>query len=62
MADDPTKTALDRTLISLDEPYEIRDWCKSFGCSEPQLREAVHAVGNSATSVRDYLQKSGNNS
>ena len=61
MADDPTKTGLDRKLVSLDEPHEMRDWCKSFNCTEAQLREAVHAAGTSAAAVRDYLQKSGVN-
>ncbi|RZI74177.1 MAG: DUF3606 domain-containing protein [Variovorax sp.] len=61
MADDPRKTALDRKLISLDEQHEIRSWCESLGCTEAQLREAVHAAGTSAAAVRDYLQKSGDN-
>lgn len=55
MADDKSKTGLDRKLISLTEPYEVRDWCKSFGCTEQELRAAVAAVGNSAEKVRAYL-------
>ncbi len=55
MSDDPTKTGSDRKLISLQEDYEIRDWTKSLGCTEAQLREAVKAVGNSAEAVRRYL-------
>ena len=62
MADDTKKTGLDRKLISLDEPHEVRSWCESMGCTEAQLREAVHAAVSSASAVRDYLQKSGNNS
>ena len=61
MADDPKKTGHDRKLISLDEPHEVRSWCESLGCTEAQLREAVHAAGSGAAAVRDYLQKSGNN-
>jgi hypothetical protein len=55
MADDPKKTGLDRKLISLDEPHEVRSWTESLGCSETQLRDAVKAVGNSAEEVRQYL-------
>lgn len=62
MADDPKKTGLDRKLISLEEPHEVRSWCESLGCTEAQLREAVHAAGTGSEAVRDYLQKSGNNS
>ena len=55
MADDPKKTGLDRKLISLDKPHEMRSWTESLGCSETQLRDAVKAVGNSAEEVRQYL-------
>jgi len=55
MADDPKKTALDRKLIALHEPHEVRSWTESLGCSETQLRDAVKAVGNSADEVRQYL-------
>jgi hypothetical protein len=57
MADDPKKTALDRKLIALNEPYEVLSWTKSLGCTEAQLRAAVAAVGNSAEAVRVYLKK-----
>lgn len=57
MADDPKKTGEDRKLISLEEDYEIRDWTKSLGCTEAELRAAVHQVGNSAEKVREYLKK-----
>lgn len=48
-------TSMDRKLIALSEPYEVRDWCKSLGCTEAQLRAAVSAVGNSAAKVRAHL-------
>jgi len=57
MSDDTTQTALDRKLISLKEDYEVRDWCKSLGCTPEQLRAAVKAVGNSADAVRQHLAK-----
>ncbi|WGT65015.1 DUF3606 domain-containing protein [Variovorax paradoxus] len=55
MADDPKKTGLDRKLIAIDEPHEVRSWMESLKCSETQLRDAVKAVGNSAEAVREYL-------
>ena len=48
-------TSMDRKLISLSEPYEVRDWCKSLGCTEAELRAAVAAVGHSAAKVRAHL-------
>lgn len=55
MSDNKAATNLDRKLISLKEPYEVRDWCKSLGCSAEQLEQAVNAVGHSAEAVRQYL-------
>lgn len=56
MADDKHKTGSDRKLISLQEDYEVRDWCKSLGVTEERLRAAVKAVGNSADAVRNFIQ------
>lgn len=55
--DDPKKTGLDRKLIAMDEPHEVRRWTESFGVTADELREAVKAVGNSAEAVRAYLGK-----
>lgn len=57
MSDNTSKTALDRQLVSVDQEYEIRDWMKSFGCTEEELRAAVKAVGNSADNVREFLSR-----
>lgn len=56
MADDKSKTAQDRKLISLKEDYEVRDWCKSLNTTPDELKAAVAAVGNSADKVREYLK------
>lgn len=50
-------TSMDRKLISLSEPYEVRDWAKSMGCTEAELKAAVAAVGNSAAKVRQHLKR-----
>ncbi|MGI4762316.1 MAG: DUF3606 domain-containing protein [Janthinobacterium lividum] len=57
MADNPAKRGTpDNDLISLEEDYEVRDWCKALECTEQQLRAAVAAVGHSAAKVREYLR------
>ncbi|MEJ8852826.1 DUF3606 domain-containing protein [Variovorax rhizosphaerae] len=55
MDDDSANTPIGVTLISLDKPEEIVFWCKSFNCTEIELRRAVLAIGPSAERVRDYL-------
>ena len=57
MSDDPKKTGLDRKLISLDEPHEVRSWTEALGVDEKTLQGAVAVVGNSAERVREYLKK-----
>lgn len=58
MADDKTKTGgQDRKRINLNEDYEVRDWTKSLGVTEQQLRDAVKAVGDSVDKVREHLKK-----
>jgi hypothetical protein len=41
MSDDKSKPGPDRHRVSLEENYEVLDWCKSLGCTEGELREAV---------------------
>lgn len=58
MSDDKTKRGEpDRSLISLNEKYEIDYWTKALGVTEAQLRNAVAKVGNSAAAVRRHLGK-----
>lgn len=58
MADNTNQRgAPDNRLVSLEQDHERRDWCKSFGCTEAELRAAVAAVGHSADKVREYLSK-----
>jgi len=57
MADHPKKTGLDRKLIALSVPHEVRSWTQSLGVDEKTLKAAVAAVGNSAEKVREYLKK-----
>ena len=49
MSDDKDKRGSpDRNRISLSEDYEVRDWSKSLGVTEQQLRSAIENAGNSA--------------
>ena len=45
----------DAKRIDIYDLYEVRNWCKSFGCTEQELCAAVKAVGTSAALVRHYL-------
>jgi hypothetical protein len=59
MADDKSKVGKpDRDRINLEEPYEVRDWAKSLGVSEDQLRSAVAKAGPMVKDVRNHLQQS----
>lgn len=58
MADDKSKVSgQDRNRINLNQDYEVRDWAKSLGVTEGELRKAVAAVGNQADKVREHLKK-----
>ena len=54
--DDSVQTWQDLRQIVLTRSYEVRDWCKAFGCTKEELHDAVKAVGTSAQKVREHLQ------
>ncbi|WP_313696931.1 DUF3606 domain-containing protein [Achromobacter sp.] len=58
MSDDLSKRGPeDRSRINVNEPHELRYWTQALGVSEEKLRDAVKAVGPSATAVREHLRK-----
>ncbi|MBC8996312.1 DUF3606 domain-containing protein [Pseudomonas sp. N40(2020)] len=58
MADNKNITSpLDTRRIDVNDPNEVRNWCKSIGCTELQLLRAVRAVGTWANDVKVYLNK-----
>ena len=58
MADDRTQVGpQDRTRINVNEDYELRYWSERFGVSQQKLKEAVAAVGVSASAVEAHLKK-----
>lgn len=58
MSDDLSKKGpADRSRVNVHETWEVRWWCKEFGCTEQQLIAAVKAVGVMAAAVRKHLGK-----
>lgn len=58
MSDDLSKRGpQDRSRINVNEAHELRYRTQALGVTEAQLREAVKAVGPSATAVREHLGK-----
>jgi len=58
MGDDlQNKGPADRSRINVNEPWEVKYWCKELGCTESKLRQAVAAVGVSVSAVREWLRK-----
>jgi hypothetical protein len=54
--DKKIRQPLDNKRIDINDPQEVRNWCKSLGCTEAELKRAVNAVGTSAKKVREYLK------
>lgn len=47
----------DRARVNVNEDWEVRWWCKEFGCTEQQLRDTVKRVGVMADNVRRALKR-----
>lgn len=46
----------DKRRIDVNDPAEVRNWSKSFGCTEAELKAAVNAAGSTyAKDVQRYL-------
>ena len=48
-------TPLDPGRISSMDPVELQYWCKELHCAEADLRNAIAAVGEHVTAVREHL-------
>lgn len=58
MSDDLTNNGpADRSRVNVNEEWERRYWCREFGCTEDQLRNAVLAVGVPVEKVAAYLRQ-----
>ena len=49
--------AADRLKINFRDAWELRWWCRQFGCTEAQLKAAIDAMGAIAGNVRKYLAR-----
>ena len=45
----------DRSMINMQEDYEVRYWCKHLGVSPSGLQKVVTKVGNSVKAVEKEL-------
>jgi hypothetical protein len=58
MTDDKTqRVPRDAERVNVNEDYEVRYWCKKWGVSEQQLRDAVKRVGVMSKDVAKALGK-----
>lgn len=48
-------TPLDPGRINSMDPIELQYWCNELKCTEADLRNAINAVGEHVTAVRDHL-------
>jgi hypothetical protein len=47
----------DSSRIAMGEDYEVEYWTDKFGVSRDRLQQAVDAVGNSASAVKEHLNR-----
>jgi hypothetical protein len=47
--------ARDNARVNIYDIDDVIHWCEKFGCTKPQLWDAVTAVGTSAVAVRQYI-------
>ena len=47
----------ERIRINLGDPHEVAYWSKRFGCTAPELEEAVQTVGAVAESVCTFVAR-----
>ncbi len=58
MADKRSKpSAQGENRINVKHPHELRDWSRNLGVPPERVKEAVQAVGDRASRVREYLAK-----
>ena len=54
LADTTKRGTQDRARINAHQEHELRDWAKSLGVDEHDLRNAVGVVSDNAERVREY--------
>jgi hypothetical protein len=56
MPDDRTASWRDSERVDLDEETALKGWSVKLGVTRRRLREAVQAVGDDATRVKQHLR------
>ena len=57
MSDDKqNRGPADRARINMSEDYEVQYWTRELGITRDELQRAVDNAGNTAESVRRYLE------
>ncbi len=56
MPDVLKETKVERDEIDLDDPADVRRWCREFDLDENRLRDIVSSVGNNTIAIRSYLK------
>ena len=58
MPDDKTKKVPhDAKRVDVNDPDEVRYWCRKFHCSEKMLKKAVANVGVLAVDVENEVER-----
>lgn len=56
MPDDLTKRRpQDSSRVNINEPWEVKFWCKEFGITEARLKQLVKQYGTSAAVIRSKI-------
>ena len=45
-----------RLRVNVRNPSELRAWAKYWGCSQQNIRDAVHSSGVMVADVKDWLR------
>ena len=45
-----------RSRVNIRKPSELRAWAKYWGCSQQNIRDAVHSSGVSVADVKHWLR------
>ena len=43
-------------IVDLSDSGQVANWCADLGCTEAELREAVHMAGPSHMLVQQWIQ------
>lgn len=50
-----SKKKKDRDTVSKEEPWEVKDFANTHGCSEEIVKRAIDAVGNDRVDIERWI-------